>query len=127
MAEGWTRHLKGDTITAYSAGATTHGLNPHAVTVMAEASVDISDHQSKLVTDLPEGLEFDYVITVCGNAQENCPFFPAKSKLLHVGFDDPPTLARDLEDKEEILAVYRRVRDEIHEFIKTLPDALQTA
>lgn len=125
MGEGWTRHLKGDVIEAYSAGVETHGLNPNAVKVMAEAGVDISGHQSKLLSDFPADLEFDYVITVCGNARETCPHFPAKSKVVHVGFDDPPTLAKGMTDEEAILDMYRRVRDEIRAFVETLPGSLE--
>lgn len=127
MAEGWTRHLKSETIEAFSAGIETHGLNPRAVKVMKEAGVDISGHQSKLVADLPAGISFDYVVTVCGNAKETCPLFPAQSEVVHAGFDDPPTLARELDDEEEILAIYRRVRDEIKEYVMTLPEALSKA
>ena len=125
MAEGWTRHLKSDQLNVWSAGVETHGLNPYAVQVMREAGVDISTHSSKLVTDLPEEVEFDYVVTVCGHAHENCPYFPAKSKVVHVGFDDPPTLAHGLTDEKEILAIYRRVRDDIENFVKSLPEWLQ--
>ena len=117
MAEGWCRHLKGDIIEAYSAGIETHGLNPYAVKVMAEAGVDISGHKLKLLTDLA-GIDFDYVVTVCGHAHESCPFFPAKSKVIHVGFDDPPKLAKDVETEEDKLNCYRRVRDEIKKFIE---------
>ncbi|AMK10957.1 arsenate reductase ArsC [Pseudodesulfovibrio indicus] len=124
MAEGWAKTLKGDVFTAWSAGVETHGLNPLAVKVMAEAGVDIADHASKLTTDLPADLEFDYVVTVCGHANENCPYFPARTKVVHVGFDDPPSLAESLTDEEEILDVYRRVRDEIKTFVQGLPDSL---
>jgi len=124
MAEGWCRRLKGDIIEAYSAGIETHGLNPSAVKVMAEAGVDISGHRSKLVTELA-GVVFDYVITVCGHADENCPWFPTKTKVIHVGFDDPPRLAKMVEEEEEKLNCYRRVRDQIKEFIQTLPEALE--
>ena len=123
MAEGWTRHLKGDVIEAYSAGIKKHGLNPHAVRVMAEAGVDISGFRSKTVDELPEQ-EFDYVITLCGHAQETCPFFPAKTKRLHVGFDDPPKLAETAQSEEEALGHYRRVRDEIRDYVRSLPEAL---
>jgi len=119
MAEGWARHLRGDDITAYSAGIETHGLNLLAVRVMAEAGVDISGHRSKLVTDLPEQA-FDLVITVCGHADENCPFFPGPTRVVHHGFDDPPKLAVGAATEEEALGHYRRVRDEIRDFIKTL-------
>ncbi|BDQ33472.1 arsenate reductase ArsC [Pseudodesulfovibrio portus] len=126
MAEGWTTHLKSDTLAAYSAGVETHGINPRAVKVMAEAGIDISANASKLVTDLPADLEFDYVVTVCGNANENCPYFPAKTRVVHAGFDDPPSLTRDMTDEDAVLAVYRRVRDEIKAFVETLPDSLDT-
>jgi arsenate reductase len=125
MAEGFTRALKGGTIEAYSAGIETHGLNPLAVKVMAEAGVDISGQQSKLVDDLPD-VPFDYVVTVCDSAHEACPFFPAATKIVHVGFDDPPRLARDAKSEEEALPHYRRVRDEIRAFVEQLPDILTT-
>lgn len=123
MAEGWARALKSDVVEAYSAGIETHGLNPYAAKVMAEAGVDISAQKSKLVTDLPTQ-EFDYVITVCGNARESCPVFPGKTRVVHVGFDDPPRLAEACQTEEEKLACYRRVRDEIRTFIEKLPEIL---
>lgn len=124
MAEGWCRALKGDRIEPFSAGIKTHGLNPYAVKVMAEAGVDISHHHSKLLAEL-DGVEFDYVVTVCGHANENCPWFPGATKVVHVGFDDPPQLAAALETESEKLDCYRRVRDEIKGFIETLPEALE--
>ena len=123
MAEGWARHLKGDQIEAYSAGIEAHGLNPDAVRVMAEAGVDISGQQSKRVGELQE-TKFDYVVTVCGHAHENCPVFPGKATIIHIGFDDPPRLAADAKTEAERLAPYRRVRDEIRAFVETLPTAL---
>ena len=123
MAEGWTRAMRGDRIEAYSAGIETHGLNPSAVRVMREAGVDISSHQSKNVSDLMD-VDFDYVITVCGHAQENCPVFPGKSVVVHQGFDDPPKLAAEAKTEEEALGHYRRVRDEIRTYVESLPDAL---
>lgn len=116
MAEGFARHLRGDDMDVWSAGVETHGLNPHAVKVMAEAGVDISSHVSKLVADLPEQ-DFDLVITVCGHANEHCPFFAGNVRRMHAGFDDPPRLARDAKTEEEALDHYRRVRDEIREFV----------
>ena len=125
MAEGWTRALKGDQIDVYSAGIETHGLNPNAVLVMKEKGIDISNHTSTNVLDyFKQKREFDYVITVCGNAQETCPVFPAKTKLVHVGFDDPPKLAASAQTEEEALSHYRRVRDEIKTFVEKLPDIL---
>jgi arsenate reductase len=123
MAEGWTRHLKGDVIDACSAGIETHGLNPNAVKVMAEAGVDISGHTSRLASDFAH-VEFDYVVTVCGHANETCPVFAGRARVLHVGFDDPPRMARDLPDEEAKLDCYRRVRDQIRAFVETLPEAL---
>jgi arsenate reductase len=123
MAEGWARHLKGEQIDAYSAGIEKHGLNPNAVQVMAEAGVDISGHHSKTLEDL-EGVAFDVVVTVCGHAHETCPLFPRQARVIHVGFDDPPKLARGETDPEKALAHYRRVRDEIRAFVETLPQAL---
>lgn len=123
MAEGWARHLKSDIIEAYSAGTKTHGLNPRAVTVMRESGIDISGHRSKLVDELMN-IQFDYVVTLCGHAQENCPFFPGKTKRIHAGFDDPPLLAESARSEEEALEHYRRVRDEIKTFVEQLPENL---
>ena len=124
MAEGWARALKGDCIEAYSAGIATHGLNPNAVRVMAEAGVDISGHQSKLLDSLKD-VAFDYVVTVCGHAHESCPVFPGKARVVHRGFDDPPKPAAEAASEEEALGHYRRVRDEIREYIMRLPEALK--
>jgi arsenate reductase len=124
MAEGWAHALKSDVIEAYSAGIETHGLNPNAVKVMAEAGVDISHHKSENVANLLH-IPFDYVITVCGHANEHCPLFPGKAKVIHVGFDDPPKLAAQVTGEEEKLNCYRRVRDEIKTFIETLPKGLK--
>jgi arsenate reductase len=123
MAEGWARHLKAGQIEPYSAGIEAHGLNPDAVRVMAEAGVDITGQRSKHVSELGT-VEFDYFVTVCDNAHESCPLFPGRAKVVHVGFDDPPRLAASAVTEDERLAPYRRVRDEIAEFVKSLPDAL---
>jgi arsenate reductase len=120
MAEGWARTLKSDVMEPYSAGIETHGLNPNAVKVMAEAGVDITTQYSKLVQELT-GIAFDYVITVCGHAHENCPLFLGNTKVIHVGFDDPPKLAKMAENEEEALNHYRRVRDEIRMFVEQMP------
>jgi arsenate reductase len=124
MAEGWARHLKGDVIEAYSAGIETHGLNPHAVRVMAEAGVDISNHRSKHIDELKD-TPLDYVVTVCDHAHESCPVFPGRTKIAHVGFDDPPRLAKEAKTPEEALDCYRRVRDQIKSYVQTLPDSLK--
>ena len=123
MAEGWARHLRSELVEAYSAGIEKHGLNPRAVQVMAEAGVDISTHSSKTAEDLA-GIQFDWVVTVCGHAHETCPLFPGRARVFHVGFDDPPRLAQGETDPDKALAHYRRVRDEIRAFVETLPDAL---
>lgn len=123
MAEGWARHLKPGVIEAYSAGIETHGLNPLAVHIMAEAGVDISGHTSKNVSELMD-IPFDYVITVCNHAHESCPLFPGKAKVFHAGFDDPPALARNTRTEDDILEIYRRVRDEIRRFVESLPESL---
>jgi arsenate reductase len=109
MAEGWARHLKGDVLDAASAGIETHGLNPRAVQVMAEAGVDIGGQKSQRVSAFADEA-FDAVVTVCGHANENCPVFPGGMKVIHVGFDDPPKLAASAADEEEALGPYRRVR-----------------
>jgi len=123
IAEGWARSLKGDVIDAWSAGIEKHGLNPLAVKVMAEVGVDISEHSSKLIDELPEQ-DFDYVITVCDNAHESCPLFPGKARIIHKGFDDPPRLAAKASCEEEALIHYRRIRDEIKYFVEQIPDNL---
>lgn len=124
MAEGWAKHLKADSIEAWSAGIETHGLNPMAVRVMQEAGVDISGHRSKHVTELAD-IHFDFVVTVCDHAHEHCPLFSGPARMVHVGFDDPPRLAANAENEEEALEHYRRVRDEIRDFVKRLPEALE--
>jgi len=124
MAEGWAKYLKSDSIESYSAGIEIHGLNPIAVKVMAEVGIDISGHKSKHFSEL-KGVEFDYVVTVCDDAYEKCPIFPGKTKTIHVGFDDPPRLAKQAKTEQEALNIYRRVRDEIRDFIKTLPESLK--
>jgi arsenate reductase (thioredoxin) len=127
MAEGWARHLKGDVIEAYSAGIETHGLNPNAVKVMAEAGVDISGHKSQHIGEFKE-VKLDVVVTVCGHAHETCPFFPGYCRVIHVGFDDPPKMARELAkqgaSEEEQMDCYRKVRDEIRAFVETLPEGV---
>jgi arsenate reductase len=123
MAEGWARQLKGDTLEVYSAGTESHGLNPNAVKVMAEAGVDISGHWSKSLSEL-NGITYDYVVTVCADADKNCPVFSGGAVKIHRGFDDPPRLARDAATEEEALSHYRRVRDEIRAFVETLPESL---
>ena len=120
MAEAWTRLLKGDRFDAYSAGVQPKPIDPRAVKAMAETGIDISEQKSKDV-DVFGNMEFDYVITLCDDARESCPYFPAKTKLIHQGFEDPPKLAEGAKNEEEAMAPYRRVRDEIRAFVGTLP------
>lgn len=90
---------------------------------MTEKGIDISSHTSNHVDDFPE-VDFDYVVTVCDHAREHCPVFPGKAIMSHVSFEDPPWLAREAISDEEALPHYRRVRDEIHDFVENMPDNL---
>lgn len=121
MAEGWARQLPGDAFEVHSAGIEPHGLDPRAVRVMAEAGVDISGQSSRDLDALAH-IPFDLVVTVCDAAAEACPVFPGHVRRLHRSFQDPPRLARGASSEEEALNHYRRVRDEIRDFITTLPD-----
>ena len=123
MAEAWTNFLQGDQFEAYSAGVQPKGMDPRAVKAMAEVGINISAQKSKDIDSLGD-MEFDYVVTLCDNARESCPYFPARTKLVHKGFDDPPYLAENAENEEEALKQYRRVRDEIRTFVESLPKVL---
>jgi arsenate reductase (thioredoxin) len=123
MAEGWARYLKSDVIQVFSAGLEAHGLNLNAVKVMHEEGVDITLQKSQRVEEV-ETIPFDFVITVCGDADEQCPVFSCATTVVHHGFDDPPKLAQTVKTDEEALGHYRRVRDEIRAFIETLPEGL---
>jgi len=123
MAEGWTHALKSEEIEVYSAGLETHGLNPNAVKVMAEAGVDISNQKSQHLDEFME-LDLDVVVTVCDHAHETCPLFPGSAKVIHHSFDDPPKLSPPDAPEEVKLDGFRRVRDEIKAFVETLPNAL---
>ena len=123
MAEGWARHLKGEEIEAHSAGVSPRGVDPRAIKAMAEVGVDISGQRSKSLADVT-AIPFDYVVTLCDNAHQSCPAFPGKTKVRHVGFEDPPHLARAARSEEEAMGHYRRIRDQIRAFVESLPDAL---
>lgn len=123
MAEGWGKALKADSFNFYSAGTKKHGLNPNAIKVMQEAGVDISNHQSNTTDELPD-VKMDFVFTVCSDAHENCPFFPG-GKIIHVGFDDPPRLTKEMTDEEAVLSVYRRVRDEIKDMVTNIEEYME--
>ncbi|MGH7177199.1 MAG: arsenate reductase ArsC [Tepidisphaeraceae bacterium] len=125
MAEAFARHVKGDVIEPYSAGVAPQALNPLAVKVTSEIGIDISAQRSRHVDGLKH-LDFDYVVTVCDSARDTCPVFPEKTGSLHVAFDDPPRLARSAKSESEAIQHYRRVRDEIASFVKTLPESLDT-
>lgn len=123
MAEGWARSLHGDALEPYSAGTAPGRVDSRAIRVMQEAGVDLSGHRSKHVDELSR-IGFDWVITVCDRANENCPFFPGRVRRLHAGFDDPPRLAADATTEEQALSHYRRVCDEIRAFVEVLPRTL---
>ncbi len=123
MAEGWCNKLYPGFITAYSAGTNPGSVDPRAVKVMAEAGVDISGHRSKHALEFKD-ITFDLVITVCDKARESCPVWFGKAQKLHKSFEDPPLLAKGAKTEEEALSHYRRVRDEIKEFILKLPETL---
>lgn len=120
MAEGWARYLHGDSLDVYSAGTASHGVDHRAVRAMAEEGIDISGQSS---TDVGEVLDvpFDLVVTVCDSARESCPVFPGKGRVVHRSFDDPPYLAANDTSEEQAMVHYRRVRDEIRDFVEELP------
>jgi len=126
MAEGWGRHLHSDKYTFYSAGIEAQGLNGYAVDAMKEAGVDISGQRSKQVKEILD-IPFDYVITVCSHADENCPVFPLKTLVMHRGSDDPAKYIKLGRPEEEIRKQFRRVRDEIKKYLTSLPDFLNKA
>ncbi|UCG14998.1 MAG: arsenate reductase ArsC [Deltaproteobacteria bacterium] len=127
MAQGFARHLKSDEIEAHSAGVAPKGVDPRAIEAMAEAGVDISNQSSKSLDEISQ-VEFDYVVTLCDNAQRTCPSFPGKkTKVVHVGFEDPPKLAATATGEEEIMGHYRRIRDKIRAFVEQLPKPLVRA
>jgi arsenate reductase len=109
IAEGYLRHFAKEKAVIYSAGIETHGVNPKAIAVMKEDGVDISKHTSNNVDEY-KGIDFDYVITVCDNAKESCPYFPTQAKKFHQNFPDP---AKATGTEEEIMQQFRKVRDMI--------------
>jgi arsenate reductase len=109
IAEGYLRHFAADKTTIYSAGIETHGVNPKAIQVMAEDGINISTHTSNNVDEYM-AIPFDYVITVCDNANEACPFFPGDVKRVHQNFPDP---AKATGDPEQVMNEFRKVRDKI--------------
>lgn len=114
LAEGYLRHFSGDKAIVYSAGVETHGVNPRAVQTMQEDGIDISQHTSNNIDEYRD-VDFDFVITVCDNAKERCPFFPSKAQKFHHNFPDP---AKATGSEEEIMAQFRNVRNEIKEYCR---------
>ena len=114
MAEGLLKQICGDRFDIHSAGTRPIGVSPEAVEVLNEVGIDISKNESKSVDSFADR-EFDYVLTVCDNARENCPYFPAKTKMVHQGFEDP-WLAKG--GREERVAAFRRVRDKIDAYLR---------
>lgn len=119
MAEGWGKKLLAGKAEVFSAGTKPGTLDQRAVKVMAEAGVDISGHRSKHADEFKSEV-FDLVVTVCDNARESCPVWFGKAGKLHRSFEDPPRLAKEAKTEEEALAHYRRVRDEIRDFVAGL-------
>ena len=113
MAEGLLQHICGDAYDVFSAGTEPSIVRPEAIKVLAELGIDISGHRSKSVDEFA-GEEIDFVLTVCDNAKENCPYFPAKTKLIHHAFPDPAGVDGDEETR---LSAFREVRDQIRDFI----------
>jgi arsenate reductase len=123
MAEAWARKLHPDRFEAFSAGTNPGRLDPRAVRVMQEAGIDISGQRSKHFRDLAL-VRIDWVITVCDAAKEACPVVPGAARQIHAGFEDPPRLARNAATEDAALAFYRRVRDEIRDYVARLPEIL---
>lgn len=121
IAEGWARHLKGDIIDAYSAGIRPIGVSSRAIKAMAEAGVDISEQISQSLDEFSE-IDFDYVITLCDNAAENCPVFTGRARVFHKPFEDPYFASGS---EEDIMETFRKVRNDIREFIEEMPNNLK--
>ena len=118
IAEGYLRHFAKGKAEVYSAGVETHGVNPKAIATMKEDGIDISNHTSNNFDEYLD-IPFDFVITVCDNAKERCPFFPTNAKKLHYNFPDP---AKAEGSEEEIMHQFRLVRDEIKEYCRRFAD-----
>jgi arsenate reductase (thioredoxin) len=114
IAEGYIANFAGDKAEVYSAGIETHGVNPKAIDVMKEDGIDISGHTSNNMNEYRD-IDFDYVITVCDNAKERCPFFPSKAIKFHQNFPDP---AKETGSDEDIMNEFRNVRDMIKSYSK---------
>ena len=118
IAEGYLRHYAGNRAFVYSAGIETHGVNPVAIEVMKEDCIDISSQTSNNINEYA-GIDFDFIITVCDNAKERCPYFPSKAMKFHHNFNDP---AKAKGTREEVLLQFRKVRDEIKNYCRRFID-----
>jgi len=123
MAHGWANALALPDVEFYSAGIQTHGLNPHAVTVMAESGIDISHHSSQLISEF-DAINFDIIFTVCDHANQHCPTVSGAPEVICHQFDDPPALAKNCETEQQALGCYRQVRDQIKDWIAQMPNQL---
>lgn len=119
MAEGYLKYFAGNGAEVYSAGIETHGVNSKAISIMREDGIDISNHTSNHVDEYLS-IQFDYVITVCDNAQERCPIFPSSAKKFHYNFSDP---AKVIGSEIEVTAAFKKVRDEIKAYSKAFIEA----
>ena len=115
MAEGLLKHITEDKYEIFSAGTNPSTVRPEAIRVLAEIGIDISENRSKSAEEFVNR-EIDYVLTVCDNARETCPYFPAKTKVIHHSFEDPPAMGAV--DEEISLQIFRRVRDEIEGYLR---------
>ena len=116
IAEGYLKYYAGERASVYSAGVETHGVNPRAVSTMAEDGIDISGHTSNNISEYQD-IDFDFVITVCDNARERCPYFPGNAKRFHQNFPDP---GKATGDEEQITEQFRTVREMIKTYCKNL-------
>jgi len=123
MAHGWANALQLPDVELYSAGIETHGVNPHAITVMQESGIDISSHQSQLLSEF-DHIEFDVIFAVCDKASKNCPTVSGSPRIICHQFDDPPALAKSTSDHQQALDCYRQVRDQIQTWVAQLPQQL---
>ncbi|HNK56887.1 MAG TPA: arsenate reductase ArsC, partial [Leptospiraceae bacterium] len=114
MAEGWLRHFANNKAVIYSAGIETHGVNPKAIQFMKEVGIDISNHTSNHINEYKD-IDFDFILTVCDHAKENCPYFPTNALRLHHNFVDP---SKVIGTEEEIANAFRMTRDEIRDYCK---------
>lgn len=118
MAEGWLRHFAGEKARVYSAGIETHGVNPKAIQFMRESGIDISAHTSNHVSEFST-VNFDFILTVCDHAKENCPYIASSAVRIHHNFSDPSKVQGT---EEEIAIAFRKTRDEIRDYTKKFVD-----